>query len=122
MRNWKIKWFEKCFLLFLGKGALYILSYNIQGTELKIVHQYDENDVITDISWNPNDNSMVTACGNGTVSIFNSDRKYITILAHKKEVSSVHWKESILTSGWDSTLKIVIIKRFSMYVYVFAFA
>ena len=61
---------------------------------------------------------MVTACGNGTVSIFNSDRKYITIQAHKKEVSSVHWKESILTSGWDSTLKIVIIKRFSMYMFL----
>ena len=84
------------------------MSYDIHGTELKIINQHIEPDVITDLAWNFYESDfLVTCCGNGTYSLWQFDKKIKTIPAHSKEISSVDWKESISTSSWDGTLTTV---------------
>lgn len=75
---------------------------------MQILAQSSEPDVITDVSWGPNDEStFCTSNGNGKITSWLNCRNVGSFQAHVQEVSSIDWLEHILTSSWDGSVKIV---------------
>ena len=87
---------------------MYILSYGNETTEIKIVQNHGEADVITDLAWSKDQHFLLaTSCGNGTLSLWQIDKKVNTVKAHSREISSIDWKNLIVLGSWDGFISTV---------------
>ena len=88
---------------------MYILSYGNETTEIKIVQNHGEADVITDLAWSKDQHFLLaTSCGNGTLSLWQIDKKVSTVKAHSREISSIDWKNLMVILGsWDGFISTV---------------
>ena len=87
---------------------MYILSYGNETTEIKVVQNHGEADVITDLAWSKDQHFLLaTSCGNGTLSLWQIDKKVNTVKAHSREISSIDWKNLIVLGSWDGSISTV---------------
>ena len=99
---------------------MYILSYGNESTDIKIVQNHGEVDVITDLAWSKDQRFLLaTSCGNGTLSLWQIDEKVNTVKAHSKEISSIDWKDLIALGSWDGCVSTVSsFNHFNIFTYL----
>ncbi len=97
----------------VGNGKLFILSIGDDGV-IRSENEFLTQDGLFDLAWSEiHENHVATACGDGTVKIFDTTQQNYPIqnwFEHKREVFSVNWnpveKSTLVTSSWDGTIKI----------------
>ncbi|CAG8594985.1 23022_t:CDS:2 [Cetraspora pellucida] len=98
----------------VGNGRLFILNAGVGPNGVQIERIYDTKDGLFDCSWSEvNENQVVTACGDGSIMLWDTTLMDFPIKKwkeHQREVFSVHWnlikKDSFVSGSWDSAIKL----------------
>ena len=108
----------------VGNGRQYVLQVNGEGdarqqqhgSAIEKLHSYDTIDGLYDCCWSEDaDNILISASGDGSVKIFDSnapdDSAQVSSLEeHSKEVNSVDFnlvgKDRFVTGSWDNSVKL----------------
>ncbi|XP_031634526.1 peroxisomal targeting signal 2 receptor isoform X2 [Contarinia nasturtii] len=103
-----------------GGGTLFLLQLNQKGT-IDEIEKIDWTDGLFDIAWaKHNPNILISACGDGTVQLWDVDSKSMSLVSgyskpkscyseHGSEVCCVDWssQDSLFLSGsWDCSIKL----------------
>ncbi|EOR00561.1 hypothetical protein E3P92_03181 [Wallemia ichthyophaga] len=97
----------------VGNGRLREYSYDLHG-DLSPHSSFDTQDGLFDLAWSElHENQIVTATGDGSVRLFDTQIPKFPIRAwheHSREVFGVDWsptdKTQFATASWDGTVKI----------------